>query len=55
MTRAAHPPALVARAKALREQGQSYERIRAALWSEFGLDVGASTVRDWVTSRTRGA
>lgn len=55
MSRAAHPRPLVLRALALRAEGLSYARIARTLFTEFGVEVGDATVRDWVTYRTRGA
>ena len=53
MTRAAHPKPLVRRAHELREQGFGYGAIKRALWTEFQIDVGESTIRDWVTFWSR--
>lgn len=55
MSRRAHDIKLVHRAKALRAQGFSYWKISRALFIEFGADVSESSVRDWVTYRTRAA
>lgn len=55
MSRAAHPRPVVQRAHALRAEGLSYRAIAGRLWTEFGVQVGEATVRDWVTYYTRGA
>ncbi len=48
MSRRAHDSKLVARALVL-----GYGAIARELFTEFGQSVGESTVRDWVTYRTR--
>lgn len=45
---------MVKRAHALRSEGKSYAQIARALWTEFGIEVGQSTVRDWVSYYSRG-
>lgn len=54
MTRRAYPKEMVERAHALRAEGRSYGGIAYALWVEFKIEVGDSTVRDWVSYYSRG-
>ncbi len=56
MTRKAHDAKLVRRAKELRDvEGKTYAGIAERLFIEHGIWVGESTIRDWVTYRTRCA
>lgn len=53
MSRAAHPKQVMVRAHELRGLGHGYRTIKRALWAEFQIDVGESTIRDWVTYWSR--
>ena len=48
VTRRAHHPALVKRAYELRKESMGYGAIAGRLYTEFGVVVGLSTVRDWL-------
>lgn len=65
MSRRAHPKAMVERAQILYSRNQpgtklytertGYRTIAETLSAEFGVKVGMSTVRDWVTYHSRGS